>query len=238
MIGRSWRFISIFALLIAFAPQVRAADSVIGLTNETFLQFLVTQAGSSSTVASAGPLIAESCNADNTSFYPVSGETPVDANDVPSQIVYFEWTGGTGYTLLLGTCSVANSGQTQYFSFAIPIEFEQASSSNKMPVTAQIITTPSSIPSSCGFLTDYGIVNTQTPSVATVQENLSIFALQNPSESGLSANQIPAVGIDIQGLYNGFTVNKWAYGSGGCCGGAPFLVRVMCSTLAHFQTNA
>ncbi len=71
-----------------------------------------------------------------------------------------------------------------------------------------------------------------------MQENLSIFALQNPSESGLSANQIPAVGIDIQGFYNGFTVNKWAYGSGGCCGGAPFLVRVMCSTLAHFQTNA
>jgi hypothetical protein len=236
MIGRSWPCIGILALFITFATQVRAADSVIGLTNETFIQFLVTQAGSSSTVSDAGPLVAENCNPDNTSFDPVASETPVDANDVPIQNIYFEWTGGTGYTVLIGTCSVTNSGQTNYFNFAIPVEFEQASSSNKMPVTAQIIT--SSFPSSCQVATNYGVVNSQTPTIATVQENLSIFALENPSESGLSANQIPAVGIDIQGLYNGFTVNKWAYGSGGCCGGAPFLIRVMCSTLAHFQTNA
>jgi hypothetical protein len=238
MVSRGWRFAGIFALLITFASQVFAADSVIGLTNETFIQFLVTQAGSSSTVSDAGPLIAENCNADNTSFDPVASETPVDANDVPIQNIYFEWTGGTGYTVLIGTCSVANSGQTNYFSFAIPIEFEQAGSSNKMPVTAQILPSSTALPSSCQVKTNYGVVNSQTPSIATVQENLSIFALENPSESGLSANQIPAVGIDIQGLYNGFTVNKWAYGSGGCCGGAPFLIRVMCSTLAHFQTNA
>jgi hypothetical protein len=236
MVSRGRRFIGIFVLLITFAPQVLAADSVIGLTNETFIQFLVTQAGTSSTVSDAGPLIAENCNADNTSFDPVASDTPVDANDVPIQDVYFEWTGGTGYTVLIGTCSVANSGQTNFFSFAIPVEFEQAGSSNKMPVTAQIIT--SSVPSSCQVKTNYGVVNSQTPSIATVQENLSVFALENPSDTGLSANQIPAVGIDIQGFYNGFTVNHWAYGSGGCCGGAPFLIRVMCSTLAHFQTNA
>jgi hypothetical protein len=238
MVSHGWRLVGILVFWIAFVPRAFATDPVTGTTNESFLQFLVTQAGTSSIVSNAAPLVAESCNPSNTSFDPVSSETAVDPNDVPTQIVYFEWTGGTAYTELLGTCSVENSGQTTFFSFAIPIEFEQASSSNKMPVTAQIITTPSSIPSSCGFFPSYGVVNSQTPSIATVQENLSIFALQNPSESGLSANQIPAVGIDIQGFYNGFTVNKWAYGSGGCCGGAPFLIRVMCSTLAHFQTNA
>jgi hypothetical protein len=238
MFSNVWRLVGVIALLAVSAPGALAADLVTGTSNETFLQFLVTQAGTSSTVSNASPLIAESCNAANTSFDPVSSETSLDANDVPSQIVYFEWTGGTGYTLLAGTCEVTNSGQSNFFSFAIPVEFEQAGSSNKMPVTAQIITDSSSLPSSCQFFPSYGVVNSQTPSVSTVQENLSIFALENPSETGLSANQIPAVGIDIQGLYNGFTVNNWTLGVGGCCGGAPFLIRVMCSTLAHFQTNA
>jgi hypothetical protein len=238
MVNQGWRLVGIFVLFFALVPPASATDQVIGLTNETFMQFVVTQAGSSSVVSSAAPLMAESCNADNTSFDPVSSETSVDANDLPTQITYFEWTGGTGYTLLLSTCSVENSGQTTFFSFAIPIEFEQASTSNKISVTAQIVPSSSSVPSSCQFFTNYGVVNSQTPSISTVQENLSVFALENPSETGLSANQIPAVGIDIQGFYNGFTVNKWAYGSGGCCGGAPFLIRVMCSTLAHFQTNA
>ncbi len=224
---------AVLAVAISFG-SVAHADAVIGTSNEAFVQFLVTQAGSSN-VVSGGPLIVENCNADNTSFDPVASEISIDSNDVPIQDVYFEWTGGTGYAVLIGSCSVTNSGQTNFFNFAIPVEFEQAGSTNKMPVTAQVIT--SAFPSSCQILTTYGVVNSQTPTIATVQENLSVFALENPSDTGLSANQIPAVGIDIQGFYNGFTVNKWTYGSGGCCGGAPFLIRVMCSTLAHFQTN-
>ena len=231
----SARTVFFAALAVAISlGSVAHADAVIGTTNETFVQLLVTQAGTSS-VVSGGPLIVENCNADNTSFDPVASEISIDANDVPVQDVYFEWTGGTGYAVLISTCSVFNGGQENLFSFAIPIEFEQAGSTNKMPVTAQVIT--SSFPSSCQIFTNYGVVNSQTPSIATVQENLSVFALENPSDTGLSANQIPAVGIDIQGFYNGLTVEKWTYGSGGCCGGAPFLIRVMCSTLAHFQTN-
>lgn len=237
MIGRARRLAGFVLLLVSFASRAWPS-SVTGTSNEAFVQFIVTQAGSSSIVNDTSPLITESCNADNTAFDPVSAETPVDANDVPIQIVYFEWTGGTGYTLLSGNCEVTNAGQETFFPFAIPIEFEQAGSTNKMPVTAQILTSASSVPSSCEFFTNFGVINSQTPSIATVQENLQVFALENPSDTGLSANQIPAVGIDIQGFYNGFTVNKWAYGSGGCCGGAPFLIRVMCSTLAHFQTNA
>jgi hypothetical protein len=202
------------------------------------LEFLLTQAGTSISVTSTGPLIAQSCNADNTSFDPVNAETPVDANDLPIQIVYFEWTGGTGYENLLGNCSVTSNGQTQSFNFAIPIIFSQSSNSNKIPVTAQTVTDPSAIPTECNYSLNIGVINSLTPTTLTRQENLQIYAMTNPSETGLSANEIPAVGVDIQGFYNGFTVNKWAYGNGGCCGGAPFLVRVMCSTLAHFQTNA
>jgi hypothetical protein len=233
--------VAALAALLGFAPpavaQQQGQQGVVGLTNETFVQFVTAQAGSSN-VVNPGVLSVVNCNGGGTSFDPVKNVVNVDANDRPIQAVYFEWTGGTGYENLLGVCSVTNSGQTQSFQFGIPIVFEQSGNANKIPVTAYTLTNAQTIPEQCEFTTFFGVINSQTPSLFSKQENLQVYAMTNPSQGGLAADQIPAVGVDIQGFYNGFTVNKWAVGSEGCCGGGPFLVRVMCSTLAHFQTNS
>jgi|GEM_PF-5595528 hypothetical protein len=233
-----------FSLVMMWNLRALATEAVIESTNETFVQYVVAQAGTSTSVTSAGPLLVQSCTPSGSSFDPVGYEVMLDANDLPIQTVYFEWAGGAGYEDLEGTCTVKSSNATQSFNFYIPITFAVATAADglpyglpALPVTAQLPSTTSSIPSECDFGENLGVVNSQTPAVSTHQENLQVYALANPSAS-LSADQIPAVGVDIQGLYNGFTVDNWTPEDGGCCGGAPFLIRVMCSTLAHFQTNS
>jgi len=232
------RVIAVLGLLLGWASMALATTAVVGTTNETFVQFVTAQAGTSTTTTTTGPLMVQSCNSDGTSFDPVSSDVAVDANNVPIQTVYFEWTGGSGYENLVGNCSVTSGSTTQSFSFYIPVIFTQSSNSNKIPVTAQTVTDTSSIPSECGFTTNLGVINSQTPTASTTAENLQVYALANPSDE-LTADQIPAVGVDIQGFYNGAVVNNWSHGGGGTtAAGTPFLIRVMCSTLAHFQTNS
>ncbi|HTY57010.1 MAG TPA: hypothetical protein VMB26_17515 [Candidatus Binataceae bacterium] len=236
--GRVGKIVLALALVALWASTGLSTTAVVGTTNETFIQFVTAQAGTSTTTTTTGPLMVQSCNTGGTSFDPVSSDVAVDVNNVPIQTVYFEWTGGTGYENLVGDCSVTSGSTTQSFSFYIPIIFTQSSNSNKIPVTAQTVTDTSSIPSQCGFSTNLGVINSQTPSASTSEENLQVYALANPSDE-LTADQIPAVGVDIQAFYNGAVVNKWSHGGGGTtAAGTPFLIRVMCSTLAHFQTNS
>lgn len=225
-------FLVAVAAFAGLAARAWAAQ-VKGLTNESFIQLVAAPNASASPVpafSASASMSTIGCNALTPSGMYFTGNT-VDANDLPTQLSYFENIGAAGAVQLSGACTITDnsSGQSQTFHFTIPIKFTPSSSSNNLPVTAGFIS--NTLTECAGFTTPSSAASSGAVTAATAYENLTVYPMPNPGS--LPAQALPAVAVDIQEFYNGFTIDGW---NGGLGGGSPFLIRVLCTPFSEVQS--
>jgi hypothetical protein len=90
---------------------------------------------------------------------------------------------------------------------------------------------PDTLTQCAGFTTPSAPASSGTVTAATSYENLQVYPMPNPG--ALPAQALPAVAVDIQEFYNGFTIPGWNGGNGG---GSPFLIRVLCTPFSELQS--
>ena len=229
---RSLRYL-VLALVTLACFQSRAwAAPVLGLTNETFIQLLAAPNASASPTAN----FTASASMSYQGCGNLSGPGPaftgnwINLNEIPTHLIYFQNKGVVAGVQLNGACTItdSSSSQAQTFQFAIQVYFAASANSNGLPITASA--TPIG-PICAGFTPTPAVAATQNVKMAaTKYENLSVYPMPNPNN--LPAQALPAVAVDIQEFYNGFTLDNFNSGQGGA---APFLIRVLCTPFSELQ---
>lgn len=247
-------FVLLAALLAARA--VTAADVPVssGGTSEAFAQLstrdIVPMPGSPPAVTASAVMSVDSSSScvtalptfDNARWSPalVAGSVPVDANSYPVQFAYFSdqpYVVSPGYVfeylevvLLNVSCSVTPAGgSASSFHFQIPIYL--CNIGEVFPTQPAIgLSTAgckvTGIPSGCTVPTA-GIVAPNSYAHNSDTENLKVYQPPSPTTA---PEETPAVAVDVQLFYNGFTVPIVK-------GFSPFLVRVACSSLSAFTNQ-
>jgi hypothetical protein len=178
----------------------------------------------------------------NSRFSPafVAGSVPLDANSYPVQFTYFDssvYTVSPGYVfdylevvVLNVSCSVTPAGGSpSSFNFQIPIYlcnipgFYPTQSAMGLSTSGCAIT---AVPSGCTVPTA-GVVAEGTYAHNSATENLKVY---QPPSPATAPEDTPAVAVDLQLFYNGFTTRSLS-------GLSPFLVRASCSTLSAFTNQ-
>jgi hypothetical protein len=243
----------VLCLLLWQATTIYAQTPVnAGGSAESFAQLvtlsIVPPAGGTSITASAvmsidNSLSCDSPNSGNAQGFPfpvfVAQNVPIDPNSLPGQITYFNsyfyYFGINQHYLELATlnvsCSIASSGgSSSSYNFSIPIYFCDTNTLSSPQPAIGLSTSGcknTSVPSTCPF-SPAGIRAPNTYFRNSATENLQVY---EPMSGGSQPPaQTPAVAVDVQLLYNGFSVADRS-------GFSPFLVRVACSALSSFTND-
>ncbi len=195
-----------------------------------------------------------SCESPNTSTslgypYPafLSQSIPLDSNALPVQMTYFSsyyyFYGLPAHYIAVAyldvSCGVAGTNTSgspfsNSYNFAIPIYFCDTGSLDQSlsggPQAAIGLSTSGcqnrNVPAACPF-SPAGVIDVSGYSHNASTENLAVFV---PPQAQGSSEETPAVAVDVQLLYNGFSVSNRD-------GLSPYLVRVACSALSSFSNN-
>lgn len=246
---------ALLACLHLLHPTATVAKTPVssGGTTEAFAQLItldivpspgmppsVTASAVMSVDSSPSCVTAKKPTAGGAAFSPffVSGNLPVDANSFPVQFTYFAATpylSSPGYdyeyiaaVTLNVSCSVTpNGGSPSSYNFVVPIYFCELNQFQPAiglsPSGCQIATTPSTC-----TISPAGIADPNGYSHNSTTENLQVYA--PPSTGSTPPEQIPAIAVDVQLFYNGFSQYTDSHFS-------PFLVRVACSALSAFTNQ-
>lgn len=259
--GHTCFSVLVFALMLIRSLAAFADSTPVnsGGTPEAFAQLvtynIVPSAGATPSVTASAVMSIDSSASCVTAVPPfkgtpafspafVSSSLPLDANALPTQFTYFgsdPYTASPGYEFnylevatLNVSCSVTPSGgSASSYNFAVPIYL--CNSGEVFPTQPAIGFSTSGcqitqVPSSC-TISPAGAVDPNGYSRNTVTENLKVFMPE--SAGNLPPEQTPAIAVDIQLLYNGFSL---AF-SEGLKGFSPYLVRVACSSLSTFTNQ-
>jgi hypothetical protein len=242
-------------VLLGMTTAARAAVPVsAGGTPETFAQLvtrdIVPSPGASPTVTASATMSVDSSSScvyaeptfNNASFSPsfVAGSVPIDADSYPVQFTYFSsrpYSASPGYVfdyiavaLLDVSCSVTPAGgSASAFRFQVPIylctipKTDPTLSAIGLSTSGCAITT---IPAGC-TIPSAGVVASGGYAHNSETENLKVYQPPSPTTS---PEETPAIAVDLQLFYNGFTV-------AGAQGFSPYLVRVACSSLSAFTNQ-
>ena len=259
--GHTCFSVLVFALMLIRSLAAFADSTPVnsGGTPEAFAQLvsynIVPSAGATPSVTASAVMSIDSSWSCVTAIPPfkgtpafspafVSGDLSLDANALPTQFTYFgssPYTASPGYAFnylevatLNVSCSVTPSGSSaSSYNFKVPIYL--CTSGRGFPSQPAIGLSTSGcevteVPSGC-TVSSAGTVDPNGYSRNTTTENLQVYM---PSPSGnLPPEQTPAIAVDIQLLYNGFSL---AF-SEGLKGFSPYLVRVACSSLSTFTNQ-
>lgn len=247
--------VPVLLVLLGVATVGSAAVPVSsGGTPEAFVQLatrdIVPSPGASPAVTASATMSVDSSPScvyaeptfNNASFSPsfVAGSVSIDADSYPVQFTYFSskpYSVSPGYifdyiavALLDVSCSVTPAGgSASAFRFQIPIylctipKTDPTVSAIGLSTSGCAIT---AIPTGCTIPTA-GIVASGSYAHNSSTENLKVYQPPSPTTS---PEETPAVAVDVQLFYNGFTVS-------GVPGFSPFLVRVACSSLSAFTNQ-
>lgn len=241
-------------LLILLLAGPAAAALVTGGATESFVQLttvdIVPTPGAAPAVTASSVMSADSsssCTAtkpsfNNSTFAPslVASSLPVDANAYPVQLSYFNgsiYTVSPGYifdylevVVLDVSCSVTPAGgSASSFQFQIPIYL--CNVPNAFPTQPAFGMSPSdcaisAVPNGCTVPTA-GILAEGTYSHSSDSEILHVYQPPSPTTD---PEQTPAVAVDLQLFYNGFSgIDRTQV--------SPFLVRVSCAALSAFTNQ-
>lgn len=241
--------------LLAAPAMVLAVEPVSsGGTPEAFAQLttrnIVPMPGSPPAVTASAVMSVDSSPScvtkkptfDNLTWAPafVAGSVPVDTNSFPVQFTYFDSTiyeVSPGYLfdyleviVLDVSCSVTLAGgSASSFNFQIPIylcnipDVYPTQPAMGLSTSGCAVT---EIPSGC-TAPSAGIVAPNSYAHNSSTENLKVYQPPSPTTP---PEDTPAVAVDIQLFYNGFTVPNLK-------GLSPFLVRATCSALSAFTNQ-
>ena len=237
-------------------PAALAADVPVssGGTPEAFAQLttidIVPTPGSPPAVTASAVMSVDSSPScvtaqptfNDATFAPsfVAGSVPVDARSYPVQFTYFSATPygvSPGYVfdylevvVLNVSCGVTPAGgAASSFNFQVPIYL--CNIPDVFPTQAAMGLSTSGCkvteaPSGCTVPTA-GIVAPGTYAHNSATENLAVYQPPSPTTT---PEETPAIAVDLQLFYNGFTVPVQK-------GFSPFLVRVACSSLSTFTNQ-
>lgn len=236
MLRKSLLVTSIVLLLSA----ERAAALISDGGSEVFVQLLtetVASAGGGSAQPPASAVLsidtAPSCNTAGTTIA-VQDSVPIDANAWPIQATYRgSLTGSSGGVLrLAASCTLEPGGQS--YQFQIPlflctdvgigavVDFSTTSCTD-----ASLVSTLSA--QGCPYLTS--VPASSDPSGYSTDSSTETLQVFSAPLVGASPEITPALAVDIQAFYNGFSVAKSDVLL------APILVRVVCGALTTFQNS-
>ena len=251
------RALGVLLVLLAGPATRLAAETPVssGGTSEAFAQLatrnIVTMPGSPPAVAASAVMSVDSSQScvttkptfGNSTWAPafVAGSVPVDADAFPVQFTYFDgsiYGVSPGYVFdyleviaLNVSCTVTPAGGSPAsFNFQIPIYFCNVPDVFPTQPAMGLSTSGCAItdvPSGC-TLPSGGIVAPNSYAHNSDTENLKVY--QPPSPTTLP-EQTPAVAVDVQLFYNGFTTDLPFKGF------SPFLVRASCSALSAFTNQ-
>ncbi len=239
------RFSAGLALML-FACSATRLSAQVGpaVHTESFVQFETWDINSTDptappTVSASGTMTISTSGLCQSSGAPqfVSANLPVDAGDFPIQFTYLAVPTAAPWmdaATLNVSCTVTNSGVTTNYVFQIPIYL-----CNPIGGLGTIMALNpescfnSSLLSSC-TITQAGTLAPAGFSVNTSTEILQVYQPPSSVIQNLTLQQTPAVAIDIQFLYNGFS-SSFTSSSGPW--EAPLFVRVACSSLSAFSNE-
>jgi hypothetical protein len=254
---KRYAWLRVLALVLPLFPlfiTLPAFSAVLGFTTESFAQLetlnIVPSAGATPSVTATATMSIDhsaSClktttpPAGATAFSPtfVAANLPLDANGLPAQTTYFDWpTVGGSYleaAVLNVSCSVESGGVASSYNFALPIYICGTVSASAYPDTAIGFSTSgcdlANLPSSCS-ISRAGTFDPNAYHLATPTEHLEVY--EPSSEGDLHPEQTPAIAVDIQLLYNGFSMGTVIANAPTF---SPFLIRVACSSLSAFTNQ-
>jgi hypothetical protein len=235
-------------VLLLIHPTTNFAQTLVsGGTQEAFAQLqTVDLPGTSTTsITSSASMSVDSSGVCGEGFgLFVANNVPIDANGLPAQISYFgdsylstSQNNYLGVAVLNVSCSVAASGSNQSFDFMVPIYFCDTPAFPPIQAGAGLATSGCALTNPNPFnmcpIPTAGTVDSNAYNVSSHRENLAVYV--PPSAGTLPNNQTPAIAVDVQRLYNGFTGSSFA--GNGFAGFSPYLVRVACGPFSAFTNQ-